>query len=433
MTQPGTQSANIVLHEAIDSKRNVYDLSPEKLAALLQEWGEPQYRARQVLHWLYKEFVDDFAQMSNLPLALRRRLAGTWRIGSAELVAQKISSDGWTRKVLLRLRDGNTVEAVLMLYYDRATVCVSSQVGCAMGCTFCATGQMGFTRNLTTGEIVEQVIWFNRWLREHPHRPAQQRGARYARQRRSAHAGTDTPDPTVWFGAQEGSIEQAERITAVTNIVFMGMGEPLVNYNNLWAAIRTLNSPQGLGMGARRMTVSTVGIAPQIRRFAREDVAVNLAISLHAPNDELRGSFMPINLRYPIDELLAACRDYVDITHRRITFEYVLINGVNDSLELAEELRERLRGLLCHVNLIPLNPVPGTGMQATPREQVFAFQRVLEEAGISTTVRIERGVDIAAACGQLRVEEEPGSRRRSLNRELVQAHVQSDLASLASH
>ena len=419
-----------------DKRLNVYDLSPERLTAVMQELGEPAYRARQVLHWLYKELAGDFSQMTNLPLGLRAKLAEKLKIGSAQLVTQKISSDGWTRKVLLRMSDGSTVEAVLMLYYDRATVCISSQVGCAMGCTFCATGQMGFTRNLSAGEIVEQVIWFNRWLREHPHTPVQDRGSRYGgRQtvdggRRTVSGGQalgTQQDPDAWFGAYEGRGERLQPITGVTNVVFMGMGEPLVNYNNLWRAIRTLNSPQGLGLGARRMTVSTVGVVPGIRRFAQEDLAVNLAVSLHAPNDELRGSFMPINLRYPVAELVEACREYVSTTRRRITFEYVLINGVNDSLDLAAELRDRLRGLLCHVNLIPLNPVPGTGMKATPREQVFAFQKVLEDAGIHTTVRIERGVDIAAACGQLKVEEEPGSRRRTLNPELVQAHVQADL------
>jgi 23S rRNA (adenine2503-C2)-methyltransferase len=428
MVQSGAAHAEIVFERAVDMRRNVYDFSSEQLAALLAEWGEPAYRARQVLHWLYKELVTDFSQMSNLPMGLRDRLAETLRVGSAELVAQKISSDGWTRKVLLKMRDGNTVEAVLMLYYDRATVCISSQVGCAMGCTFCATGQMGFTRNLTTGEIIEQVVWFNRWLRNHPHRTVSQKGGRYNGTTQDAAKAVGKPDADAWFSQQDGQGEQREPIASVTNIVFMGMGEPLVNYNHLWSAIRMLNSPQGLGMGARRMTVSTVGIAPQIGKFAREDLAVNLAVSLHAPNDELRGSFMPINHRYSIDDLMAACRDYVDITNRRITFEYVLINGVNDSTELAEELRDILKGLLCHVNLIPLNPVPGTRMKATPREQVFAFQKTLEEAGIHTTVRIERGVDIAAACGQLKVEEEPGSRRRSLNRELVQAHVQADLA-----
>lgn len=409
-----------------DKRLNVYDLTPDRLAAIMHELNEPAYRTRQVLHWLYKELVQSFDQMTNLPAALRVKLAEKLKLGSAELVAQKVSSDGWTRKVLLKMRDGNTVEAVLMLYYDRATVCISSQVGCAMGCTFCATGQMGFTRNLSAGEIVEQVIWFNRWLREHPHIPTQEHGSRYTG--KPSGKAQDQPDTNSWFGSYNAEDKQPTPITAITNIVFMGMGEPLVNYNNLWGAIRTLNSPQGLGIGARRLTVSTVGIVPGIRRFAQEDVSVNLAVSLHAPNDDLRGSFMPINLRYPVTELIQACREYVQATHRRITFEYVLINGVNDSVELATELRDLLRGLLCHVNLIPLNPVPGTGMVATPREQVFAFQKILEEANIHTTVRIERGVDIAAACGQLKVEEEPGSRRRTLNPELVQAHVQADLA-----
>lgn len=419
MTITDIAVTNISIQPAVDGRRNVYDLSPAQLTTFMQEWGEPSYRARQVLHWLYKELVADFSEMGNLPLALRNRLADVFRIGSFTLTAQKISSDGWTRKVLLKMRDGNTVEAVLMLYNDRATVCISSQVGCAMGCTFCATGQMGFTRNLTSGEIVEQVIWFNRWLREHPHRP-QAGGGRYIGKHVPSSSETGKDDPDAWFGAY--GARRGERhapISAVTNIVFMGMGEPLVNYNHLWAAIRLLNSPQGLGIGARRLTVSTVGVVPQIVRFAHEDLAVNLAVSLHAPNDELRSSFMPINLRYSVDELMAACRQYVDITHRRITFEYVLINGVNDSLILAEQLRDRLRGMLCHVNLIPLNPVPGTGMKATPRDQVYAFQKTLEDAGIHTTVRIERGVDIAAACGQLKVAEEPGSRRRSLNPELV--------------
>jgi 23S rRNA (adenine2503-C2)-methyltransferase len=328
------------------------------------------------------------------------------------------------------MRDGNTIETVLMLYYDRATVCVSSQVGCAMGCTFCATGQMGFTRNLSSGEILEQVIWFNRWLREHPHNPM--RNAEFGMRNKGPAKGgsVHSQDDSAWHSAESASVTsgQGREITAVTNIVFMGMGEPLVNYNNLWGAIRTLTSPEGLGMGARRLTVSTVGIAPQIRRFAREDLPVNLAVSLHAPNDELRSSTMPMNDRYPIAELVAACREYTETTHRRISFEYVLINGVNDSPELAHQLAGLLKGMLCHVNLIPLNPVPGTGMRATPRERVFAFQKIVEEAGISTTVRIERGVDIAAACGQLKVEEEPGSRRRSLNPDLVQAHVQADLA-----
>jgi 23S rRNA (adenine2503-C2)-methyltransferase len=425
----------------VTTARNIYDLSPQALAVTLESWGQPSYRAGQVQRWLYKDLVSDFSQMTNLPLDLRHKLEAEFRIGSADLVAQKISTDGWTRKVLLKMRDGNTVEAVLMLYYDRATVCISSQVGCAMGCTFCATGQMGFTRNLTSGEILEQVIWFNRWLREHPHGKTSPRsGARRAgladprpSDRSPLTAGQGVKVPTAdnsWFATGEGSPSEPPRqLDAITNIVFMGMGEPLVNYNNLWNAIRTINSPQGLGMSARRMTVSTVGVAPQIRKFGREDLQVNLAVSLHAPNDQLRSTMMPMNDRYPLAELISSCRDYVETTHRRITFEYVLINGVNDGLDMASELESLLKGLLCHINLIPLNPVPGTGMRATPREHVLAFQKILEEAGISTTVRIERGVDIAAACGQLKVEEQPGARHRSLNPDLVQAHVQAAIAS----
>jgi 23S rRNA (adenine2503-C2)-methyltransferase len=288
---------------------------------------------------------------------------------------------------------------------------------------------MGFTRNLTTGEIVEQVIWFNRWLRAHPHQPSPPTGRH--RQQAGRARREERGDAHSWFSTGDGhDTGRRDPVTAVTNIVFMGMGEPLVNYQNLWQAIHIINAPQGLGIGARRLTVSTVGIVPQIRRFAGEELAVNLAVSLHAANDELRGSFMPINLRYPIQNLMDACRYYAEQTHRRVTFEYVLISGTNDALSDAEQLSRLLKGLLCHVNLIPLNPVPGTGMSATPRAQVLAFQKVLEDAGVPTTIRIERGSDIAAACGQLKVDEEqPNSRRRSLNPELVRAHVQADLAS----
>ena len=444
MNTAKTQTIDLLTGEAVP-KRDIYDTSHDALLSALAAWGQPSYRAAQIMRWLYRELVTDFSEMTNLPLELRSLLDAAFTIGSAQLVAQKISSDGWTRKALLKMRDGNTIEAVLMLYYGRATVCISSQVGCAMGCTFCATGQMGFTRNLSAGEIIEQVLWFNRWLREHPHvskLPRSQR-PRYegapVRHGAAQDAGTRSHDSTqdktqrdenAWFGTNEAHTQDAaQKITSVTNIVFMGMGEPLVNYNNLWAAIRMLTSTQGVGMSARRLTVSTVGVAPQIRRFAHEEQPVNLAVSLHAPNDELRSSMMPLNTRYPVAELVAACRDYLNTTHRRITFEYVLINGVNDTLPMAHELASLLKGMLCHVNLIPLNPVPGTGMKATPRQQVYAFQKIIEDAGISTTVRIERGVDIAAACGQLKVEEEPGARHRSLNPELVRAHVQANLAS----
>lgn len=428
MNSADTTTETITL-QVRDTRRNIYDMAPDKLAVLMSEWGEPVYRSQQALHWLYKELVTSFDEMSNLPQPLRARLAEYFRIGSTELVAQKTSADGWTRKVLLKMRDGSTVEAVLMLYYDRATVCVSSQVGCAMGCSFCATGQMGFTRNLTTGEILEQVLLFNRWLRLNPHMGlvGKDQKPRYVGERKPSRP--TSADLDLWHtDGEAGSASEGNKLNAVTNIVFMGMGEPLVNYNNLWGAITMLNSPSGLGMGARRLTVSTVGVVPQIDRLAREAISVNLAVSLHAPNDDLRGELVPMNGRYCIAELMRACRDYTALTKRRITFEYVLISGVNDGLPLAHELAALLKGMLCHVNLIPLNPVPGTEMLATPREQVFAFQKICEDAGISTTVRIERGQDIAAACGQLKVAEEPNSHRRSLNQELVQAHVQADLA-----
>ncbi len=386
--------------------RNIYDLTLDDLTATLEGWGQPRYRARQVMHWLYKELVTSFEAMTNLPLDLRRRLGAAFRIGSAQVVAQSISRDNDTRKVLFQFADGNTVETVLMLYYDRATVCVSSQVGCAMGCVFCATGQMGFTRNLSAGEILEQVLVFSRWLREHPYEPPAR------------------PAPGGGWQVAPDEVEpdrnpQHAPLTAVTTIVFMGMGEPLLNYDHLWQAIRILNSPDGLGLGARRMTVSTVGVVPRIHRFIQEPVSVNLAVSLHAANDPLRSRLVPLNRRYPLADLIAACRAYIAQTGRRLTYEYALIAGENDGLEHARELAALLKGQLCHVNLIPLNPIPGTRLRATPRAQVHAFAQVLIDAHIPCTVRIERGQDIAAACGQLTIAHEPGSHQRSLNPAVV--------------
>jgi 23S rRNA (adenine2503-C2)-methyltransferase len=416
--------------------RNLYDISPDALVEELRGQGLPVFRSKQILHWLYTDLVTDFQSMTNVPLDLRRRLAEQYRIGSAQVVTQQISAEGDTRKVLLRFEDGATVETVLMLYYDRATVCVSSQVGCAMGCVFCATGQMGFTRNLTAGEIVEQVLVFSRWLRQNPYTPpapaVAPRPPVFADRRPGPPPMGRGPAPRAVFPARRGGPPMrvplprplpppAPRpLTAVTNVVFMGMGEPLINYDNLWQAIRTLNSPDALALGARRMTVSTVGVVPRIRRFTREDLAVNLAISLHAANDTLRSRLAPLNEKYPLAALMDACREYIAVTHRRLTFEYALIAGENDSIEAADELGRLLHGMLAHVNLIPLNPVPGTGLSATPREQVRAFAAAVERHGVPCTVRIERGQDIAAACGQLKVEHEPNSRHRSLNPEVVE-------------
>lgn len=336
---------------------HIYDLDLPELTALLTSWGEPAFRARQIWEGLYKKLWNSPDEFTNLPLALRTRLGEQVRFELLEPSLKLDSSDGQTRKTLFRLPDGKQIEAVLMKYERRRTLCISTQVGCAMGCTFCATGQMGFGRHLSSGEIVAQVMYYARLL--------------------------------------QSTGEQ------VTNVVLMGMGEPFHNYDNSMAAIDRLNDPDGFNFGARRFTVSTVGLVPMIRRFADERRQVNLAVSLHAAEDTLRVGMMPVNKRYPIDELLEACRDYVAATGRRITFEWALINGVNDTPEQAEKLARRLKGLLCHVNAIPLNPTSGYAGQATTRERSAAFKQILEQHGIPCTIRIRRGIDIQAGCGQL--------------------------------
>ncbi|RME78692.1 MAG: 23S rRNA (adenine(2503)-C(2))-methyltransferase RlmN [Chloroflexi bacterium] len=339
------------------SKPVLLNLTTAQLTDLLRQWGEPAYRARQVEEWLYRRYADTPSAMTSLPSALRRRLAEETIVSPlTPLVAQE-SSDGQTRKTLFALPDGRQIEAVLMRYQKRRTLCISTQAGCAMGCPFCATGQMGFMRNLTAGEITAQVLFYARHL--------------------------------------------AELGEAVTNIVFMGMGEPLANYAETWRAIRRLNDPAGFNLGARRMTLSTVGLVPAIRRMSREPEQVGLAVSLHAPTDDLRNTIVPLNRRYPLDMLMAAVREYIAATRRRVTFEYALMDHLNDHLAHADRLARLLDGLLCHVNLIPLNPTPGSPWSGSPDERVRAFQQRLLSAGIPTTVRLRRGVDIAAGCGQL--------------------------------
>jgi len=338
---------------------NLLDLSFTELEAILSAWGEPAYRARQVWTWTYAHQVDDFQQMTNLPRPLRDRLADAFLIDPLTPLTSQTADDGLTEKVLLALPGGERIEAVLMRYpaAGRNTVCVSTQVGCAMGCVLCATGQMGFRRNLSAGEIVAQVLHAARWLRPHDQ--------------------------------------------SVTHVVLMGMGEPLANYDASLVAIRRLNDPAGFNLGARRFTISTVGLVPGIRRLAGENLQVNLAISLHAPDDAQRDELVPVNRRYPLADLFAAVREYIDRTHRRVTFEYALIADVNDSAAQARALAARLRGLLAHVNLVPLNPVPGVDLQPSSPRQVRAFQRVLEEAHIPVTLRDSRGISIQAGCGQL--------------------------------
>jgi 23S rRNA (adenine2503-C2)-methyltransferase len=346
----------------------LYDLSRPELEALLAGWGEPRYRAGQVWRWLYRRLPAGIAEMSDLPRPLRERLEAETVLGRLEPALDVASRDGSTHKLLFRLPDGQTIESVLMRYGEiegaagvaRRTACISSQAGCGMGCVFCATGQMGLLRNLTAGEIVEQVLWFQRQL-----------------------------------------VAADERLT---NIVLMGMGEPLANYGPTLEAIRRLIDPEAFAFGQRRITLSTVGLVPGIERFTAEGLQVNLAVSLHAATDELRNRLVPINRRYPLDRLIAACRAYVAQTHRRLTFEWALIAGVNDDPAQARALAARVKGLLCHVNVIPVNPTRGYAGSPSDRRRVAAFSAVLEEAGIPVTVRVRRGIDIDAGCGQLATE-----------------------------
>lgn len=347
--------------------RSLLDLSQLELAEFLAQQGQPSFRARQLWEWIYKQYAADFAEMTTLPKELRSALAKMATVNPLTVMTQVVSRAGDTQKVLFRLPDGKSIEAVLMIYDKRRTLCISSQAGCAMGCTFCATALGGLARNLTAGEIVAQVLYFARYLS----RPAM------------------------------GPAMQVERPTAVTNIVLMGMGEPMHNYRNVWTALRLLTDANAFGLGARHITLSTVGLVPMIDRMADEGLQVNLAVSLHAPNDELRNQLTPINQRYPIEQLLDAVRRYIAKTNRRVTFEYALMAGINDSQPLARELAAKLQGLLCHVNVIPLNPIPDSPFQPTGDEETRQFVQTLNNHGVPATVRIRRGIEINAGCGQL--------------------------------
>ena len=372
--KPITQSNS---HTNNSNKTDLLGLTLPQMQAWLQERGEPAFRAKQLYNWLYKRLVNNFSEMSNLPQTLRNQLEQEACIGPMLIRSELHSKDDRTRKILLELSDGKLIESVLMLYPPvgdktaRATVCVSTQAGCAYGCTFCATGQMGFDRHLTSGEIVAQVLIFARELRDAP-----------------------------W--AAKG-LSGSTPISRVTNIVLMGMGEPLHNYDNVLQALRILNGPDGFNLGARHMTVSTVGLVPAIRKLSQEQLQVNLAISLHAPTDELRSKTMPVNKKYPLEELITACQDYISATGRQVTFEYVLLAGVNDTEEHAHRLGALLSPLkqFAHVNCIPVNAT-SADFKSPTGESISAFRTVLNEHHISNSVRAERGDDIAAACGQLR-------------------------------
>jgi len=335
---------------------NLYALSHDDLTALLTSWGEPTFRAKQVWDWLYDKRVRSFDDMLNIPQTLRDRLQAGTTLGTLEIVIEQRSSDG-TVKRLYRLPDGQFIEAVLMLYDDdRRTACISTQAGCAMGCVFCATGQMGFARHLSSAEIFEQAMHFAQDL------------------------------------ATEG-----ERLS---NVVLMGMGEPFHNYDESLASIHRLMDD--LGIGARHVTISTVGLVPQIRRFADEGLQVRLAISLHAATDAERGALLPVNRRWDLQDLMDACRYYIEKTGRRITFEWALINGETDTPEQAHALGKLLGGMLCHVNAIPLNPTPGYGGGPSSVDAGEQFKNILAGYGIVVTIRVRRGIDINAGCGQLK-------------------------------
>ncbi|MDE1867490.1 MAG: 23S rRNA (adenine(2503)-C(2))-methyltransferase RlmN, partial [Thaumarchaeota archaeon] len=341
---------------------DLYRVLPEEVDKLVTSMEQPRYRADQLLHMLYNEFPKDISSMRQLPAEMRNALSTAgYTIGSADEVHRVVSEDGQTTKLLLKLGDGTLIETVLMQYRKnkgrpRSTVCVSTQVGCQMGCTFCATGQMGFERNLKAEEIVAQVLHFASVLRE-----------------RGEH---------------------------VTNLVFMGMGEPLANYTETIRAVKLLTNARAFGLGQRHITISTVGVMKGIDRLADEDLQIGLAISLHAPNDELRRKLVPTAGPHSVGDLISATRSYFKKTGRRVTLEYALIDSVNDSPKIAAELATLLKGNGAHVNLIPVNPTAG-GFQRPRWKRITEFERILRESDVNCTVRVEKGSEISAACGQL--------------------------------
>jgi len=337
-------------------------LLPE-LQVFAQSIGEPKFRGAQLASWMFEKGVTSFDDMTNLSKQNRDQLKGVARITKIRLVKQARSRRSPTIKYLFALDDDHTIETVLIGSSRRNTLCISSQVGCAIDCRFCASGLAGLTRNLTAAEIVDQIIQVR-----------------------------DLAGPN----------------RSINNIVLMGMGEPLANYGNVLRAIRIINAPWGLGIGARRITISTSGIAPRIRKLAEEGLQFELSISLHAADDETRASIMPINKRYPLDVLIDACRHYVEKTNRLITFEYILLAGVNDRFEDARRLSSLLRNIKGKVNLIPYNPVEGLPFETPNPGRQQTFHEALQAGGVAATIRRERGRDIDAACGQLRLKEITG-------------------------
>ncbi len=341
---------------ATTDREPIYDLSRDELTAVCRELGQPRFRADQIWRWLYVQRVDSWDAMANVPKALREELGRRFSLDLATLL--EVNGEvRETRKLLVRLPDGERVEVVLIPATRRRTVCVSCQVGCKFGCTFCASGQAGFLRDLTAGEIVVQVLFAAQVWGEMP-----------------------------------------------TNVVFMGIGEPFDNYNAVLRTVRVLNDGDGLNIGARRITISTCGVTPGIERLADEGLQVELSISLHTVDDTLRSRLMPVNRRYPLAELLPACARYFERTKRIVTFEYTLIKGVNDGIEQARRLAQQLRRIPCRVNLIPLSPVEEYPYEPSPPETAQTFIEELDRAGIHATLRMSKGSTLKAACGQLRFQ-----------------------------
>ena len=338
-------------------KQDIKSLELAELTEAMVQMGQPKFRGKQVYSWLHEKRVESFEEMSNLPAAFRQQLAQNYYINSLSIIRKLTSKIDGTQKYLLWLKDNNCVEAVLMKYKYGNSVCISTQVGCRMGCKFCASTLAGLVRSLEPSEMLDEIYTVTR--------------------------------------------DSGQR---VSNVVLMGIGEPFDNYDNVMKFLHILSSPEGYNLSLRHLSLSTCGLVDRIYQLAEEKVGLTLSISLHAPNDEIRSQTMPINKRYPIDELLEACRYYFNKTGRRISFEYALIEGVNDEVRHANELADRLRGMSAHVNLIPVNPVKERGFKRGSRQRIEAFQKALEARGVNATIRRELGADINAACGQLRRE-----------------------------
>lgn len=334
--------------------KNIKEYNLNELQDELVALGEKKYRAEQIFKWIYVDKVKEFDEMTNLSIELREKLKQNYTMCNFNILKKQESSDG-TKKYLFDVLDGNAIETVLMEYHHGYSICVSSQIGCKMGCKFCASTGIPFIRNLSTGEIVEQIM----------------------------------------------AVERDENIR-ISNIVFMGIGEPLDNYDNVVGAIRIINNPKGLNIGARHISISTSGLVPKIYKLAEENIQCTLSISLHATTNEQRSQMMPVNDAYKLEELLQACRDYIEKTHRRISFEYALAKENNDNLEDAKRLVKLLKGMICHVNLIPINKIENGAYMKSSNENIMKFRDYLNDHGIVATIRRELGSDIDAACGQLR-------------------------------